>query len=96
MGVATKHLLDKIDRIRARGDQRRADRITDARTGSIATYKPASKKRVFTAEQVNNAKAQFRNNLKKDRWNVFKRILFVFVILPLCLWLFMVFLNYFN
>ncbi|OUS21233.1 hypothetical protein A9Q93_01260 [Nonlabens dokdonensis] len=96
MGVATKHLLDKIDRIRARGDQRRADRIADARTGSIATYKSATKKRVFTAEQIEKAKAQFRNNLKKDRWIVFKRILFVFVILPLCLWLFMVFLNYFN
>ena len=96
MGVATKHLLDKIDRIRARGDQRHADRITDARTGSIVTYKSATKKRVFTAEQIEKAKAQFRNNLKKDRWNVFKRILFVFVILPLCLWLFMVFLNYFN
>ena len=96
MGVATKHLLDKIDRIRARGDQRRADRIADARTGSIATYKSATKKLVFTAEQIEKAKAQFRNNLKKDRWIVFKRILFVFVILPLCLWLFMVFLNYFN
>ena len=72
MGVATKYLLDKIDRIRARGDQRRADRITDARTGSIATYKPASKKRVFTAEQVNNAKAQFRNNLKTISINTYE------------------------
>lgn len=91
MGVATKHLLDKIDRIRARGDQRRADRITDARTGSIATYKPASKKRVFTAEQIEKAKAQFRNNLKKDRWNVLKGFclyLLFYLFAFGCLWYF--------
>ena len=96
MGVATKYLLDKIDRIRARGDQRRADRIADARTGSIVTYKPATKKRVFTAEQIEKAKAQFRNNLKKDRRNVVKRIVLVFIVLPVCFWIFIEVLNHFN
>ncbi len=96
MGVATKHLLDKIDRIRARGDQRHADRITDARTGSIVTYKSATKKRVFTAEQIEKAKAQFRNNLKKDRRNVVKRIVLVFIVLPVCFWIFIGVLNHFN
>jgi hypothetical protein len=65
MGSSSKHILDKIDRIRAKGAERRADRISDVRFGSVSLYQPATNRRVFTPEQINQSKAIFREELKK-------------------------------
>lgn len=87
MGSSSKHILDKIDRIRAKSDQRRADRISDVRFGTASLYKPASNRRVFTAEEINQSKACFKEELKKRKRKQILAWLLTIVITPTCFYL---------
>ena len=96
MGVATKHLLDKIDRIRAKGDQRRADRIHDARFATTSMYQKAGTCKVFTAKEVAAAKEVYQQKLQKSRKK--HKIIWILTIVmtPVCFYLGYLFLFMFD
>ena len=96
MGVATKHLLDKIDRIRAKGDQRRADRIHDARFATTSLYQTAGTCKVFTAQEVAAAKEVYKQKLQKSRKKHKIIWLLTIVMTPVCFYLGYLFLFMFD
>lgn len=96
MGVATKHLLDKIDRIHAMGDERRADRIHDARFATASLYQTACKCKVFTPQEVAAAKEVYQQKLQKSR--IKHKIIWILTIIltPVCFYLGYLFLFMFD
>ncbi|MEO9954937.1 hypothetical protein [Nonlabens sp.] len=96
MGVATKHLLDKIDRIRAKGDQRRADRIHDARFATTSLYKTAGTCKVFTPQEVAAAKKAFQQKLQKSRRKHKIAWILTIILTPVCFYLGYLFLFMFH
>lgn len=84
MGSSSKHILDKIDRIRAKGDKRRADRVTTARFRSTSLYQKAKNRRVFTQEQINQSKALFREELKNRERKQQLTWFLTLLITPIC------------
>jgi hypothetical protein len=96
MGSSSKHILDKIDRIRAKGDQRRADSIANARFAPTSLYQPATNYRVFTEEEVTRSKIQFQKEIKKRDKREAIIWIGTLVMTPVCFYLAYLFMKIFQ